>query len=232
MKEEALRALGLNEKEAIVYLANLGIGSALVQGIAEAAELNRTSTYDVLSALARKGFASYTVTGGKRHYQAANPNKLLALLKEKEALVRKALPELLNTMESVPQKPAVEVYVGVNGLKSVFEDILQNSDSFFCIASKKHLFKLFKYYFPQFVKRRIEAGIKVKIITDEKPYDKKAQYKIIKEGIKTATWAYNGKIAMVSLEEKEPIGILIKEKNFFETQNLIFDLLWGCLKNE
>ena len=229
MKEEALKALGLNEKEAAVYLANLRLGSALVQGIALAAEMNRTSAYDVLSSLSKKGFVSHTISNGKMHYQAVNPNKFLSLLKEKEAIIKKALPELLGTMKPAPQKPTVEVYLGIDGLKSIFEDILQNSGSFSCIASKKNLFKLFKYYFPQFVKRRIKAGIKVRIISDDIPYDEKAQYKIIKNEIKTAVWAYNGKIAMVSLEEKEPIGILIKEKNFFETQKLMFDLLWNCL---
>lgn len=229
MKEEALKEVGLSDKEIEVYLANLGLGSAFVQRIAHAARLNRTSTYDILSSLEKKGFVSYTITAGKRYYQATNPNKLLDLLKEKESLVKKALPELTSVMESVAQKPKVEVYVGINGLKSVFEDILRNSSSFLCIASKEHLFKLFKYYFPHFVKKRMQKGIKVKIISDKQPYDKKAPYKLIKKEIKTATWIYNGKIAMVSLEEKEPIGILIHEKNFYETQKLIFDLLWENL---
>ena len=53
--------------------------------------------------------------------------------------------------------------------------------------------------------------------------------KLIKKKIKTATWLYNGKIAMISLEEKEPIGILINEKNFYDTHKMIFDLLWENL---
>lgn len=229
MKEEALSALGLNDKEIAVYLANLQLGSALVQDIARYAKLNRTSTYDVLTSLERLGFVSYTITSGKRYYQATNPQKLLDLLKEKESLVKKALPELTSIMEFVAKKPRVEVYVSINGLKSIFEDILRDCDSFLCIASKKHLSRLFKYYFPHFVERRIENGIKVKIISDDIPYDKKAPYKLIKQEIKTATWIYNGKIAMVSLEEKEPIGIIIQEKNFYETQKVMFELLWENL---
>ena len=35
---------------------------------------------------------------------------------------------------------------------------------------------------------------------------------------------------MISLEKKEPIGILIQEKNFFETQKIIFNVLWKHLR--
>ena len=81
MKEEALKELGLNAKETAVYLANLRLGSSLVQDIAHSAGLNRTSTYDLLSSLEKKGFVSYTITSWKRYYQATTPNKILDLLK-------------------------------------------------------------------------------------------------------------------------------------------------------
>jgi len=230
MKEEALRSMGLNEKEIAVYLANLRIGSSLVQEIAKSSGLNRTSSYDLLSSLEKKGFVSYTITSGKRYYQATDPKKLLDLIKEKESLIKKALPELNTIKEFIIKKPTVEVYIGKNGLKSIFEDILRNSSSFLCLASKKNLLELFKYYLPHFVNRRIKKKIKVRIISDAVPIDEKAPYKLIKQNLKTATWIYNGKIAMVSLEEKEPIGILIQETNFYHTHKMMFNLLWGNLK--
>jgi hypothetical protein len=150
------------------------------------------------------------------------------MLKEREALVKKILPELNSLSESVGKRPNVEVYIGQEGLKTIFENILNESKSFLCIASKIHLVKLFKYYFPHFVKRRIKKRIKVKIICESQPIDKKASYKLLKQKIKTATWIYNNKIAMISLE-KEPIGILINEKNFYETHKMMFDLLWDNL---
>ncbi len=230
MKEKALLALGLNRKESQIYLANLRIGYSLVQDIAKNAKMNRTSAYDLLDSLEKKGFVSHTISSGKKYYQATNPQNLFNLLKEKESLVKQALPELNAIKESVTKKPPnIEVYMGKNGLKTIFEDILQNSKYFDCIASKKHLFELFKFYFPHFVKRRVKQRIKVRIISNEQPYDKKAPYKLINNNLKTATWLYNNKIAMVSLEEKQPIGIIIDEKNFFDTQKLMFDLLWENL---
>ncbi len=229
MKEEILKSLGLSDKEIKIYLANLQLGSNLVQEIANFAELNRTSAYDLLKSLEHKGFVSYTIQSGKKFYQATKPNKLLDMLKEREELVKKILPELNSISESVSKRPNVEVYTGKNGLKSIFENILVESKSYSCIASKNQLLKLFQYYMPHFIERRKKKGIKVRIISETQPFDKKAPYKLIKKEIKTATWLYNGKIAMVSLEEKEPIGILINEKNFYETQKIMFDLLWENL---
>jgi sugar-specific transcriptional regulator TrmB len=229
MKEEALRALGLSDKEIKIYLANLQLGTSLVQDIAKYANLNRTSTYDILSSLEKQGYVSYVIKSGKRYYQATHPDKLIELIKEKEILVKKALPELRAIKETIIKKPTVEVYTGKEGLKSIFEDILRANKDFVCIASKIHLSKLFQFYFPYFVERRIKQGIKVKLISDDIPYDKKANYKIIKKQFKTAIWVYSDKIAMISLEEKEPIGIIIQEKNFVDTYRLIFDMLWENL---
>jgi sugar-specific transcriptional regulator TrmB len=200
-----------------------------VQNIASFAGLNRTSAYDILNSLQNKGFVSCAIKSGKKHYMATQPSRLLSMLKVKEALVSKIIPELDAISASVSKRPNVEVYVGKDGLKTIFENILSESKQFSCIASKKHLFKLFKYYFPHFVDRRIKAGITVRIISDIQPHDKKAPFRIIKADIKTATWLYNGKIAMISLEEKDPIGIVIDEKNFNHSQQMMFNLLWGTL---
>lgn len=229
MKEEILKSLGLSDKEIKIYLASLQLGSSLVQDIANFAKLNRTSAYDLLKSLEQKGFVSYTIQSGKRFYQATQPNKIIGMLKEREELVKKILPELNSLSESTTKRPNVEVYMGKEGLKTIFENILSEAKSFSVIASKNQLANLFEYYFPHFVERRKKNKIKVRIISEVQPLDKEAPYKLIKKNIKTATWLYNGKIAMVSLEEKEPIGILINEKNFYETHQTMFDLLWDNL---
>ncbi|MDP2926507.1 MAG: helix-turn-helix domain-containing protein [Nanoarchaeota archaeon] len=229
MKEEILKSLGLSDKEIKIYLASLQLGSNLVQKIANFAGLNRTSAYDLLKSLEQKGFVSYTIQSGKKFYQAAQPNKLIEIIKEREILIEKILPELNSLSASVVTRPNVEVYTGKEGIKSIFENILQESKSFSCIASKEQLLKLFEYYFPHFVNRRKKKNIKVRIISETQPFDKTAPYKLINKKIKTATWLYDGKIAMVSLEDKEPIGILINEKNFYETHKMMFDLLWDSL---
>jgi len=231
MKEEVLRSLGLSDKEVKIYLANLQLGNSLVQEIANFAGLNRTSAYDLLKSLEQKGFVSYVIQSGKKYYQSAQPNKIVNLLKEKEDSLMKVIPDLNNIAESVGKRPKVEVYIGKNGLKTVFEDILNEAKECKVMASNEQLNNLFENYIPNFAVRRKKKRINVKIICDKKLIDKKLKYKVIKKNIKTATWLYNGKIAMISLEKKEPTGIIIVEKNFYATQEMMFDILWDVLGN-
>ena len=228
-KEQALKLMGLNDNEIKVYLANLQIGSNLVQEIANFAGLNRTSAYDILKSLEQKGFVSFAIKSGKKYYQATPPNNLFSMIKEKENLIKKSLPELNSLMKGVNKRPSIEVYAGKEGLKTIFEDILNESKSFLCIASKKHLLNLFEYYFPHFVERRKKKGINVKLISNSPPLDPSIPHKLVNKKIKTATFIYKGKIAMLSLDKKEPIGLLIDEKNFYETQKALFELLWERL---
>ena len=229
MKKESLKYLGLTDKEVSVYLSNLQLGSSLVQEIANFANLNRTSTYDLLKSLEQKGFVSHIIQSRKRFYQAIRPKDLMRIFKEKEKSIKKIIPELESIYETVGKKPNIEVYVGKKSIKTIFENILENTKSFSCIASKTQLIEIFQFYIPNFVKRRIKKGIKVRLITESEPIDKKAKYKLLKRKINTATWIYDGKIAMISLEENKPIAILIDEKNFFETHQMMFDLLWDNL---
>lgn len=229
MKEIALESLGLNEKQSKVYLANLQLGSSLVHEIASFANMNRTSTYDILHSLERHGFVSQALSSGRRYYQALEPKKLLGLVREKEMLVRGALPELTGLAESATRRPKVEVFVGYNGVKSLFEDILRHARTLYSISSKKQVVRLFKYVFPHFVEERKRKGIKAKLILDDEPLDPDAEYKIINKRLKVATWFYNNRIALISLEKNEPVGVLIHEKNFYHMQRVMFDMLWDAL---
>lgn len=46
-----------------------------------------------------------------------------------------------------------------------------------------------------------------------------------------ANYIYEDKIAMLSLEQKEAIGIIIESKEIAETQKSLFNLLWISLNN-
>ncbi|MBW3021939.1 TrmB family transcriptional regulator, partial [Candidatus Woesearchaeota archaeon] len=92
--EEELREFGLTDKEIQVYLACLKLGSALVQDIAKAAGTYRTYTYEILKSLKEKGLVSYVIRSGKQYFEVAEPDKLLSILKEKEAKINNIMPQL------------------------------------------------------------------------------------------------------------------------------------------
>ena len=59
MIQNILAKLGLSEKEAKVYVTCLEIGPASVRSIAQAAGVNRGTTYDIIRSLQQRGLAAY-----------------------------------------------------------------------------------------------------------------------------------------------------------------------------
>lgn len=224
--KNALKAAGLNEREASVYLACLKLGSASAQKIAIQSKLNRTTAYDIINRLVSQGFLTVVTIERKTFFQAVSPSSLVARMQEAQLLLKRALPKLssLGTYE----EKLVQVYADKKGIKTIFEDILSEAKEFRAIASTSTLAKLFKLYMPYFVSRRKRKGIKVKLIVDNIPFDTSADYKILKAKFNTCTYIYNDKVVWMSLDGK-PLGIVIKDKNFANTYRITFEQLWKSL---
>lgn len=82
-KEEALKELNLSDKEVKVYLSLLMLGQSTVNDIAKKANLNRVTTYDILKALLERGFVSYVIISGVKHFEAVQPSKFLRFFERK-----------------------------------------------------------------------------------------------------------------------------------------------------
>ena len=89
--EKVLEQLGLNEKEAKVYLACLQLGKAAVLLIAKKAALKRPNTYLILEALSAKKLISIVIEGKKKYYTAESPTKLLQLHELKKELLNQRI---------------------------------------------------------------------------------------------------------------------------------------------
>ena len=76
MDYRELNYLGLNEKEAKVYLAALELGKSSVQNIAKKADVNRATTYVVIEALIKRGLMSSANENKKQYFIAEAPEKL------------------------------------------------------------------------------------------------------------------------------------------------------------
>ncbi len=233
-KEEVLKELGLSDKEVAVYLSLLMIGQSTVNFVANKAALNRVTTYDILKALKEKGYVSYVIKSGVKHFEAAEPSKFLDDLKEKEEKVESVLDELQRIKSTLVKKPEIEVYEGIKGLKSIFNDILKEKKKTLWIGAPIMLEKL-QFYFPHFIreKRKIKMFSKV-ITTDNKSMRKYyaanlgqyVKYKFVDKKINVTKIIYGNKVAHLTFKEKDSIGILIHNKQIAESERNMFDLLF------
>ena len=126
-----LEDLGLSQKEARVYLANLMLGAATVQKIADQSGIKRVTTYVILESLNNLGLVSQSTKGKKTYFVAEEPSQLRRLLQKKEQAIQEQqknfdaiLPEL-NELKTLPtESPNVRFYDTAEGIRSMMASFL------------------------------------------------------------------------------------------------------------
>lgn len=237
-KEQILRDLGLSDKEVKIYLALLSIGQSSVNSIAKRARLNRVTTYDVLKYLQEKGLVSYVIKSGVKYYEAAEPSKFLGDLQEKQAKVKSILPELEELKESVKEKPGIEVYEGLAGLKTILEDVIKENKESWFISDSVFMDSL-EFYFPHLIKQKRKQGIFSRVITSDnkrmrqykaKNPKKYVDLRFIDEKLHTTKIIYGDKVATLTFEKENSMGIMVRNKQMAENERKLFELLWKQAK--
>ncbi len=135
MIEKHLLSIGLSPKEIKVYLSSLELGESSVLDISKKSRINRTTIYPIIDSLTKKGLISLIQKGKKKYFFAESPSKIKSFVESKinELESRKStLPELIKQLSAIensrPNKPIVRFYEGNEGINSMLEEFLQNSE--------------------------------------------------------------------------------------------------------
>jgi len=232
--KEALESYGLTEKEIRIYISLLTLGQSSVNAIARKSNLNRVTCYDVLKYLQEKGLVSYILRSGVKYYESASPRKFLGDLKEKQEKVKSILPELEALKQSAIEKPSIEIYQGIAGIKTILEDVIKQAKETWFIADVNFMDSL-EFYFSHFIKRKRKEKIFSKVITPDckrmRDYKKKApksfvRIRFIKQNFPTTKIIYGDKMAILTFNKESSIGLLIQNKEIADTERKIFNQLW------
>ncbi len=121
-----LARIGFSDKEARVYIALLRLGSGGAQEAADAAGVNRASTYDVLETLVKRGLVTPILESGQRRFMAEPAERVLSIVhaqrRELEGRLIEAealYPKLAAFQRLGGAKPCVRYVEGVDGLRSL-----------------------------------------------------------------------------------------------------------------
>lgn len=238
-----LSQLGLNTKETSAYLAMLKLGQATITQIAEDAELRRTTAYLVVEGLERKGFAS-RVQGKTLAFLPLHPQKLLALEKSKIQSLEFSLPGLLGLACKAEQKPSVRFFTGSEGIVAVYEEslLLEPNAEILALGHAQAVESKLPKFRSWYIKRRVKLGIRMRALTPATPggfavagRDKTElrQTRILKPeqfSEQVEMNIYKNKVALVSLVEKELIGMITESSVFANMHRQIFEMLWSLAK--
>lgn len=249
-----IEELGLSNKEARVYIANLMLGPAGVQQIADTSGIKRVTTYVILESLVSLGLVSQTTKTKKTLFNAESPDNLRRLLEKREQSLRdqrtqleELLPDLGRLTSAPKDSPVVKFYDGVESMRTIYESVPEmmkkyNVKESYGISNLDSLY----HYFPeinyqQSNPKRIEAGVTAKFIyttsqgavlkaTDA---EKRRESRYIPPGqfnFNTDISIIGNYISMLALDGAKPSGITIESANLAQALKATFDLAWEGAK--
>jgi HTH-type transcriptional regulator, sugar sensing transcriptional regulator len=247
MQYMLLKTIGLTESEAKVYLSLLGLGSTTKGAIVNKSGVASSKIYELLEKLIKKGLVSSVIKSGVKYFESAPPSRLMDYMKEKEEelmqqemQLEKLIPELELKRSMVGIGSETQVFKGMKGAATSFDDILktlEKGDDYYVLGISK-----FTPHFERFVinfhKKRAKEGIKCKIIVNEMAKDigrklepiKLTKVKYLKKELFTPVVfiIYRDKtLISIGLDE---VFIQIKSKNLADGLRNYADYMWAISK--
>jgi sugar-specific transcriptional regulator TrmB len=233
-----IEQLGYTPQEVSVYLAALELGGSTTTEIAEKARLPRTTTKLIIDKLHKRGLMNAYIQRRRKVWAAENPEKLLIDLHENEAALKTILPELQSLRHDTGVKPTVRAYSGAQEIKQIMNDMLETKHHISAIMSWDDWIRtLGKNYIDDYIESRNRHYLRIRILTTKtktsialKARDgqemRTTQFLQESLGINNANFIYGNKVAIISLNTKRPVGILIEDQDIHHTMEVLFESLW------
>ncbi len=233
---EQLQKLGLSFTEAMVYEALLELGEGQAGKISKKTQINRTTIYDSLERLLKRGLITYVIKSNKKIFQPISPDRLLELIKEQELIAKEILPQLKAKFRKQNEVENSVIYHGRKGIKTILGDILHYQE-YIAFGSSSQFLNLMKHDFVQFQKQKKVKKIKAKVIlansarTTESVKIAYSVFRFIPDEFSslTTTFVYGNYTAII-VWGLTPIATVIKSQLVANSYKNYFQLLWKTAK--
>jgi HTH-type transcriptional regulator, sugar sensing transcriptional regulator len=173
-----LENIGFTKGEIKVYFALLELGNTSSGPIITKSQVSRSKVYEILEKLKQKGLVTEVIKENIKYFQAASPRRIQDYIKNKEQQLKKEendykeiLPQLLQKQRLQEQKQEVKVYVGFEGLKSFYNEILNQltpKDEYLALTfGDKSINHNISLMYRKFHQKRAEKKAKAKILCNK-----------------------------------------------------------------
>ncbi|MFC1801366.1 helix-turn-helix domain-containing protein [Nanoarchaeota archaeon] len=240
---EKLEEIGLTKSEIKVYLALLELGSSTTGPIVEKSGASSSKIYEVLEKLIEKGLVSYIVESGVKHFEAADPKRIMDYMNEKERRlkeqkdeVKKILPELKLKQTLSKYKSEATVYKGIKGVETAYYsalDAMKPGQTVLVMGAPSRSETLNRF-FVKYTKELARRKLKIKLIYNE---EARGEPQTSKESMPTGEVKYTPEITpsetavypdrvIIFPEAKDIILVEIKNKEIVESFRVQFEKWW------
>jgi len=239
-----LRSFQLTEKESLLFLKVLEMGSQPASAVARMTELPRNTVRSILDGLVKKGLMVKTSRANTQYYATEKKVNLVRALKFRKMQTAKEIDEQIALLEEygdelsvhhyAKSRPRITFYEGYAGLEKVYEDTLTSKTGLKSWASYDALYDVMPDYFAAYFKRRAKKGVPMRSIHPESPLSRAGQARDKDELRESALiprdkfdWGpeiqmYDDKVNITSWKEK--LGIIIESQEIADAMRAIFDL--------
>ena len=250
MDFDALRKIGLTEGEIKVYLSLIRLGETTSGPLIDESGVSPSKAYSVLDRLAKKGLASHIMKRKTKYFKAADPNRLLIHIKEKEselksqeARIKQLIPILELQNNSAMTQETAQVYDGLKGIQTARErtlKIMNKGDEMWIIGISRTPYEgSMNSYFKDYHKRRHEKGIKCRYLYNEyaRSYgEESAKYplsevKYMPAGFITHSWieVYADTVT-IGINKGKSFSVVIQNQEVANSFKSYAKLLWSIAR--
>ena len=168
---DKLKQIGLSEKEAKLYMAALPLGVVSVAKLAKEANLNRTTAYQILEGLTKKGLFVWQITKSGKKVRANPPKKLFYFLdsqkdkiEENKKIISQLLPSLASQFAPGDLETKVLYFEGKEGVRKMIWNTLSAKKEMasYTIFERNRL--LGRQWADKYRKQALKRNIKERII--------------------------------------------------------------------
>lgn len=246
--QRILENIGLDEKEAKIYLALLKVGRASAAEVAKETHMKRTTVYPYLDSLKAKGLVEWGVEKYNRKVKARNPKQLLRFAKAQDRKYGRAVLELESSLDEIKKSYSedltsvnVKYFEGVSQCRKLLEELYKIEGDLYSYSSwMKHPVlgedwcKEFnkKLYRKKGMKNEFEivSGSQHNLFHAKEyvkgpTYNQRYFFRFIpkkEQLINVDVYLFNDKKIVLSYKNVKPNGILIVNKDLVQSEIAIF----------
>ncbi len=247
LSEKLAGIFNLSPYEARVFMALSSFEKANISQVARASSIARTAVYPAIKSLLAKGLISSVLTGGRKHYKALDPHQLESVFEWKKRDLSFLITELSKHVPETNEQFEVLFYPGKNGLNTAAETFLK--------ATKSKMWRTFEnsvvnqpalefYQLEDFINRRVNKGIKAKVIMTLNmmyPFLRERlskDYEELRETILVPEKNFPFRVVIAINEDSTVIlsgedvifGAVIKNVQIAQTLSTIHEMIWTRYK--
>ncbi len=242
-----LETIGLTGNEASLYELLLKLGEVPAGKLITEAKIRRATAYKSLYSLESKHLVTHRDVGKILHFRPEAPTRLLEFAESQHQGfdraredLRSFLPELTSSFILSVERPVVSTFEGIEGLKRIYEDTIREGKEIYAVLQTGAVHEeIFKWLTTTYIKKRVKAGIRAKVIVSSGAWSETYREKDEKE-LRTTLLVpntrfpfqhevdvYGSKVAFINYKKDEAlIGVVINHPQIAQTMKSWFDLAW------